>query len=476
MTPCNLWRDNLKSYADGELPLKTRLAVRFHLLRCGDCRMEINEMKDISNNLKANDAGTLDDALRTKILNSMPDAAPDVPNDLPPLKSGINRKKIPLYAFGTCATALVGWFVMYPALHGAKQADEAGETAVSQATQSARLSSSAPKAGGSDDAKMVSPGKVQAEPDRKTEDFSGSPDAAAKRDAVSARQVKRDAGSVAQVERDTVSPEQMAQANGGAKPEYLRSPAQAQRSGGSGGDGRAGGGSGGSISLEDTERKAHREGSLTLEVDNTETKSETISTLTKTAGGYVANDELRTEEDGTKTASLTLKVPVAQFESFIAQVSHLGDVKAKSLSGEDITEKTSDAEQEARVVGEDVKDLEAKLRRLRHAPRRDEETLRQLRIREAQAQARLKLLKNLAALADITVELREKPKPEPVKPQTGGFLNDLNETAHNAASNFAQAARLPIVLLVWGIVYLPLFLALLFAYRIVSRFWTRFTP
>ena len=434
MTRCNHERDNLKAYLDGELPITTRLAIRWRLLRCGDCRREIQEMTDLSQHLKAADAGTLDDALRTKILNSMPDAAPDVPQNLPPFRSRLQRRKVPLYAFGASATALVGWFVLYPALNSAKQTDATQTAALPNAAeQSARIA--------------MDSGAVKSAP------------ASDSADATSIAPSEKTNSPAPQIQEGIAASDR---ASAGFVPPAASAPRRAAKPS--------------AISPEDTDRKVHREASLTLEVDKTEAKSETISTLTNTAGGYVANDELHTEEDGTKTASLTLKVPVAQFEAFLAQISHLGDVKAKSLSGEDITEKTSDQEQTARVVGDDAKDLEAKLQRLRHASRRDEESLRQLKIREAQAQAHLKLLRNLAALADITVELREKPKAEPVKPQTGGFINDLNETAHNAITAFSQAARLPIILLIWGVVYLPLFLALLVAYRFFSRFWTRFMP
>ena len=435
MTRCDHERDNLKAYADGELPLTTRLAVRLHLLRCGECRREIHEMKDITASLKTNDAGTLDDALRTRILSAVPDAAPDVPNDLPPVRSRFPRRRLPLYAFGASATALVGWFVLYPLLNPAPQGAMPGALSTKSGAED-----SGGQAAATQSAPLPAPAKS-----------STPPAAAAPADAAESAGV-----SIAGADKPAF-----------AFPKAQKSAFPAAR------DARA---KSVEVAGVDGERKVHREASLTLEVDKTETRSETISTMTKTAGGYVANDELQTQDDGTKTASLTLKIPVGQFESFLAQLAHLGDVKAKSLSGEDITEKSSDQEQTTRILGDDVKELETKVGRARHASRHDEEALRQLRIREAQAQAHLKLLRNLGALADITVELREKPKSEPVKPQTGGFINDMNDTAHGAIGAFSQAARLPIVLLIWAVVYLPLFLVLLIGYHIASRFWTRFTP
>ena len=439
--PTRCDRDNLKAYLDGELPLRTRLAVQFHLLRCGDCRREKHEMKDISSRLKAGDAGILGDALRTKILSAVPDAAPDIPPNALPLRSRFspNRKRIPVYAFGASATALVGWFVLFPALSGEREKQQ--QLAVAP------------------NAKQISLAAGQY-----AQDYDATYGAASQ----SAKLDKSRAYAGAAPAAPASAGKQKAFEQVATKPETLETlkpgniSAAAPKITGARAD--------------EAERKVHREASLTLEVDKTEAKSETISTMTKTAGGYVASDELHTEDDGTKTASLTLKIPISQFDSLLSQLSHLGEVKAKSLSGEDITEKTSDQEQTVRVVEGDAKELEAKLQKARHASRRDEESLRDLRIREAQSKAHLKLLRNLAALADITVELREKPKPEPPKPQTGGFINDMNDTAHSAIAAFSQAARLPIVLLIWAVVYLPLFLVLAVAYRVASRFLTRFTP
>ena len=402
MTQCDLWRDNLKAYADGELPFRTRLAVRLHLLRCGECRREINEMTDLSNSLKANDAGTLDDALRTRILNAVPDAAPDVPQNLPPIRSQFPRRRIPLYAFGMSAMALVGGFLLYPFLPSTQEKARQMAALSNRKQEGLALSPYAQdydsQGNAVQSARLTAPSKSYAS-------SAGLPDLAAP--AGAAKSSGAAAGGMAS--KPAVAPNPTASRRDPyydkkkeiAEAEGQYAPARAKFA---------------PPVPVDGERKTHREASLTLEVDKTEARSETVSNMTKTVGGYIANDSLQTEGNGTKIASLTLKIPVAQFGSFLTKLARLGDLKAKSVSGEDITEKTRDQEQATRIVSGDVKELETKVQKERHTSRRDEEALRQLRSREAQAQAHLKRLHKLGALADITVKLREKPKPEPVKP------------------------------------------------------------
>ena len=217
-------------------------------------------------------------------------------------------------------------------------------------------------------------------------------------------------------------------------------------------------------------RQVHKTASLTLEVDKAETKSETVEQAVRALGGYVAQNQLNTNGDGTKTAALTVKVPVAQFEAFLAQVSKLGDVKAKSLTGEDVTEANSNQQQSVRVLNDEIREQEAHIRSARRVTSEDREALRELRTQQAQEAAQLEIMQKLAALSDVTIELREKAKE--IKAE-GGFLNDIKTTAHDAGATFAQAARLPVVLLIWAIAYLPLWIALLVAYRVVARLWLK---
>ncbi|HLV80405.1 MAG TPA: DUF4349 domain-containing protein, partial [Chthonomonadaceae bacterium] len=209
---------------------------------------------------------------------------------------------------------------------------------------------------------------------------------------------------------------------------------------------------------------------ITLQVDQLEARSEAVEQMVNGVGGFVVNNELSTGDDNLKSASLTTKVPVAKFDSVLSRLSRLGEVKAKHVTGEDVTERLSDQEQATRVVRDDIAATRARLHTKQDPLEReiDQQNLEDLKIRVAQEQARLDLYRKLAALATITVDLHEKPKTGPA-PQTSGFLDEMNDTAHAAVHSFLQAARLPVLLMIWLLAYAPVWILLAIAYRYAFR-------
>ncbi len=68
----------------------------------------------------------------------------------------------------------------------------------------------------------------------------------------------------------------------------------------------------------------------------------------------------------------------------------------------------------------------------------------------------------------MTVQLREKSKAPAVQ-SSGGFMDEMRDTGQAAAQSFLQAARLPILLLIWLLVYAPIWILLAIAYRYAVR-------
>ena len=211
-----------------------------------------------------------------------------------------------------------------------------------------------------------------------------------------------------------------------------------------------------------TLRQVHKEASIGVQVADPEAAGDTINTMVQETGGYVAANNLSTDPNGLKSGELVDKVPVTQFETFLAQVAKLGVVQSKNISGEDITEQTSDADQTERVYEDDLQQSEARLKALgSKAKWHDEQATRDLRIQLAQAQARLVLLKRMARLGTITIDLSQTPKAAAPPPVTNGFTGSLKATTHDALQSLVGSAGALLALVIWLLAYAPIWVPLL---------------
>jgi len=218
------------------------------------------------------------------------------------------------------------------------------------------------------------------------------------------------------------------------------------------------------------QRQVHKEAAIGVQVANPEATGDRVETMVKEAGGFVAGNTLNTVGDGLKSAEMTVKVPVVQFETVLSQIAKLGSVQSKNVTGEDITEKASDADQTENVLEGDVQSSEARLKALgAKAKWSDQQATRDLRIQLAESRARLVLLKRMAALSTITIDLSQTPKPQAAAPVTGGFLNGLKASTHDALQSLVSSASALIALVIWLLAYAPLWIPALLVGRYALR-------
>lgn len=214
---------------------------------------------------------------------------------------------------------------------------------------------------------------------------------------------------------------------------------------------------------------------MTVAVDDIETQSDSVEQLVRGAGGYVVSNNLSTGSDNRKTATLDLRAPVGKFETIIGEFSHLGDVRAKNITGQDITEQYSDSQQAKNVLSSDLAIRDAQLKaalakaekeakRHKQAPEDPWQLraeVRRLRIEAAQVRARLEIFRKLSDLSQIVIELQEK-QPAPDK---GVFGKEMRETGQAATDTFLAAVRLPLKFVLWAFAYSPLWLPVVLFYR-----------
>lgn len=452
MTNCEQIWDDLKAYSDGELPVMARLRVRRHVSQCPACREEIEAMELIRRRLRQTDAAAFTPELKDKILAGIPEGVPPTDDAAP-----IRNKKKPMMIFGATAAAALCWFIFYP------MTQQGLFSKNQEILQRSTVTASAPTVADQMAMKKASPMLVDGYND-KAKSATESNISAGGAAAFSAPAMPIENAVVPKEEtRRSLQAESKSLTAG----ESVRIRARVSDS--DSGTGGAGSGRAVASISPELERQVHRDASLTVQVDSAESKSEKVETSLKAEGGYVADSNLNTLDDGTKTATMTLKVPVDKFETFMATLSKLGEVKSKSVSGEDLTERISDEKQGKKVLGEEIEETQNRLKQRKLSKlqeREDRETLRELKTRIAVKQARLDLYKKMATLSNISLTLMEKPKnPLPTPEPNSGFMHELKTTASDAGQAFLQAAKIPFVLLIWIAVYSPVWLILLAGYR-----------
>ncbi|MGB1252242.1 MAG: DUF4349 domain-containing protein [Candidatus Promineifilaceae bacterium] len=158
-------------------------------------------------------------------------------------------------------------------------------------------------------------------------------------------------------------------------------------------------------------------GNMSIDVDDIDIAINDAIGLTTGLDGYIISQEV-SGHDYYRSASLSLGVPVSEFENVMAALREYGDVGAESATGEDITEEYVDLN--SRMTN--LIAIQGRLRALLEDARNVEDTLkvdRELRDIEEEMniiQGRIKFLADRAAFSTIMVHFSfqaEASIPEP---------------------------------------------------------------
>lgn len=215
------------------------------------------------------------------------------------------------------------------------------------------------------------------------------------------------------------------------------------------------------------ERRVHKQGSLAVSVADVEASSDKVTRIVKSVGGFIATNSLSSDQG--RTASLETRVPVDKFEEVVRAIGGLGQVRAKNISGQDVTDQYVTTEARRDALNRELAISQAKLNALQDKAKRGNLAERQqlqyqlLRMRAATAEARARFaaMHKLAALASLSVTLQEKKTV--IAPATLG--QDLNKTGREAWASLLATARVPLTVLIYILAYSPIWLPALFLWR-----------
>lgn len=183
-------------------------------------------------------------------------------------------------------------------------------------------------------------------------------------------------------------------------------------------------------------------------VENITTAQQQLTKLIESVreqGGYLSRQELTGTIGSHRRGSWTVRVPLAQFDGFVAELEKLGELERSSRDAQDVTEAYADLE--ARLRNKQSSETRLLSHLEKSAELKDtlelERELSRVRGEIEQLQGQLNLLRSKTDLATVTVTLLERQGyTPPTKPTFGTQISRTWDNSWQALLFFGQAVTL----------------------------------
>ena len=207
----------------------------------------------------------------------------------------------------------------------------------------------------------------------------------------------------------------------------------------------------GSAEVE-AERVIIRSASLEIVVDKTEEKVQAIMKMAEEMGGWIVQSEMTQYDENSRSAQITIRIPVAKFEEATTQIKQLAqEVRRESISGKDVTTEYVD-------LSSRLRNLQLTKDRLEQFLAETKKTSDALSINKelTSIQEQIELLqgqiKNISESADysaISVNLMPSSANQPIK--IAGW--SPTGVARDAIEDLISVFQLFATFLIWFVIY-----------------------
>jgi len=199
--------------------------------------------------------------------------------------------------------------------------------------------------------------------------------------------------------------------------------------------------------------KLIRTGQISIEVPDFEKAAKDLGKMIESLGGYIADTQVHRNLSGSRSGTISLRVPAASFESIGSKIRSLGKVMSESSNVQDVTKAYSDLETRLRVKREALNRIRELLRtkagNLKEVLEAEKEISRITEEIE-HAEGERRYFDHQISLSTIVVELNE---PEPIslaRPSSWWALSEsMRDSAAMVAGSLAFMLRLIFILLPW---------------------------
>lgn len=213
------------------------------------------------------------------------------------------------------------------------------------------------------------------------------------------------------------------------------------------------------------ERKVIKRASFTMQAKDFPAAMDMLNARISTTGSYIENSESWGEVDkGNRSVSMTIRVPVGQYEAFKAGMPKIGNVVGSSESGEDVTAQYFDTD--ARLTA--LRTQETRLLELMEQANTMEDILAiedklmNVRLQIEQLTTTMERLDGLISYAAITVNL-EQTKDYIVPDDS--FGSQLWQTVKDSMNGLLDVGKNIVFVFIWALPYLIIALAVFLTVR-----------
>lgn len=176
-------------------------------------------------------------------------------------------------------------------------------------------------------------------------------------------------------------------------------------------------------------RRIVRQASLEVELPDVDRGVARLTTIVESLGGFVASTDALSDPKGTSRATVTARVPPAEFSRALAGLDGVGRVTRRTIGGQDVSEEFVDFEARVRNFERHEAQLLSFMGRAQKVP--DllalESELARVRGEIEQATGRLRFLKARTDLATIQVALLRAPFAAPPDGLFGRLVEQVKQ-------------------------------------------------
>jgi hypothetical protein len=208
-------------------------------------------------------------------------------------------------------------------------------------------------------------------------------------------------------------------------------------------------------------RKIIYDGQVDLVVESVDPIAKKVSTLVQDAQGFIAEMSVTGSPGSRRSMQWKFRIPVERFDTFVDAIVSLGELERNNRTSQDVTEQYYDLE--ARIKNKKVEEQTLnKILQERSGKLEDvlkiEIELSRVRGEIEQLEGKRRVLENLAALATLTLNVREREKYAPPAPAVADFSTQIARTWADSKLGLVNLGKSCVLWAVSWAIWIPVLL------------------